>query len=797
VCTSCDNSAEPKCSWKGWSVYNANNKCWQLHASGAHGVQQTKAKRPLTAEQEDLLMESQARNVQGRLVALNHTQRSPPSKKQARSFHKNKRFRQKLASRSVQLPEATDKEEWTVEDIMEALRKHTVDAVGIDPASLEVDPDQLLLLGTTRWVEEKTKRPGFAAVLSTKQILSTPQRLDNKRYIKIACDATFRELFGNWCTVNVGVLTKHWGETVVDTHEEHVHKATTWATTYSPLVYVMASSEAGPAVELGLKAIGEIKIDDSGAKMGPRIRQMHQDWAKQQESARQHQMSVSVCAKDFRHAIEKIKENLPAYLQHRNDDGEKKYYKDILRAIRRSRTHCTTLTEFHHFWHYFFDQLQHEWDEAEAADYLQRTYFFGLPRDIAREQYGVHYPIGEGDVICAAWWGAYCRLQPGSASGTQALEAFHAHEFHSTFVDSEGKPLTHLDIDGYLSGLQGHVLYRGRQSRKTDSTMPDRPAGPDPLSKNSTGLQNVGRSTAKDLWEAHRAHTGVVQEVETPLFGTAHVMPRSLLRKRSLPDQDEEWEPVPIQELITPPDMAKDCVNMATEGNGRQLRELWWKSGILIKQRRGRTGFSLARWAHYRYHRVVVLGNPLSCRYWHSPGCDLRLCSCTPFAICGHCEHEHLADCFATDAGALDVPGNQRRGRPCHMNFATRGVSARVAYHTASQAEDAPAVARGPAVLQPGLLALHRTDNQAVPLLQPARRPNQTTRDGELPPSGAEQRASGPRAPYQERTDATDEVLRNQLLAGREVPHGGKMYFNRFSQAESYRQICALTHRCL
>lgn len=262
ICTSCDKETQPVCSWRGWSVYNAAIQTWQMHASGAHGAKETKGKCAATAEQEEKLMASKARNVQARLVALNSVDMTPPDKKQARSLRTNKRFREKLRQGGKETLPEEHKEEWTVEDVTEALRKHTTHAIDTDPSSLDVDPDKLLLLGVHQLVAERKRKTGFAALLSAKELLATPKQLANLRYIKGPSDATFRELFGSWCTVNMGVLTKHLGETVIDSHEEYIHKATTWATTYPPFVYVMASSEAGPAVELGFKVMGEIKLDE-------------------------------------------------------------------------------------------------------------------------------------------------------------------------------------------------------------------------------------------------------------------------------------------------------------------------------------------------------------------------------------------------------------------------------------------------------------------------------------------------------------------------------------------------------
>eukprot|EP00973_Karenia_brevis_P052539 7298063-Karenia_brevis.AAC.1 len=67
-----------------------------------------------------------------------------------------------------------------------------------------------------------------------------------------------------------------------------------------------------------------------------------------------------------------MKEELPSRLKHQDEAGEKKHLKDILNAVRMTRTGCTTLTEFHLFWHYFFDLLERQWQEPEAAAYLKK-----------------------------------------------------------------------------------------------------------------------------------------------------------------------------------------------------------------------------------------------------------------------------------------------------------------------------------------------------------------------------------------------------------------------------------------
>ena len=106
------------------------------------------------------------------------------------------------------------------------------------------------------------------------------------------------------------------------------------------------------------------------------------------------------------------------------------------------------------FWTCLFNDLTSA-GESDLVEYFRKTYFFHLAVEVARAQYGLTSPIhcAEG-ILWAAWWGAYCRVQPGSASGTQSLEVCHLHAFRDALVDEAGNQLSHLPPGQFFSRMQ-------------------------------------------------------------------------------------------------------------------------------------------------------------------------------------------------------------------------------------------------------------------------------------------------------------------------------------------------------
>ena len=81
------------------------------------------------------------------------------------------------------------------------------------------------------------------AVVSTKELMQVPARLGNPDCIKVAVDATFKDIFGDWKLMPLGVPSKH---LAVSTLDQGIH-GKCWCTHCTPVLYCVTNSDGAEA----------------------------------------------------------------------------------------------------------------------------------------------------------------------------------------------------------------------------------------------------------------------------------------------------------------------------------------------------------------------------------------------------------------------------------------------------------------------------------------------------------------------------------------------------------------------
>ena len=148
------------------------------------------------------------------------------------------------------------------------------------------------------YIDDKGKQQ-WHAVYSTHELLATPQRFVNKTHYKVVADATFREnkaytVFLNDLvdddstedkrvslkTIPFGLFGKEYAKTTEAGCRNSQLKA--WASHFFPVLYVITSCENTHAYETGYRIMAGLKIanTDDAPVMGPRVRQVHGDFAR-------------------------------------------------------------------------------------------------------------------------------------------------------------------------------------------------------------------------------------------------------------------------------------------------------------------------------------------------------------------------------------------------------------------------------------------------------------------------------------------------------------------------------------
>jgi hypothetical protein len=277
-----------------------------------------------------------------------------------------------------------------------------------------------------------------------------------------------------------------------------------WCSHFSPVLFAVSSSECAQAYTMGYQLMAALPTRlRPPATLGSCVRQVHGDWAQSVETARKTVFQQSLRAGDFFHLWKNVQSALRQHLTPGADKLVRESH--IYTALVRSRTYCTTLTEFHLFWSLLFALMEapvaHDgWHERKAAEYLRTTYFFKLSLADTAAQYGMsHLPFSDSGVLCAGWWAAYTRLQPGSACGAQPVEAFHGKIFRPAMVNSKGKQVSHLTPPHFFPTLQRAIAALGRQQVKASAPLIDRPTCENVTVRSGLMLNHLGRSTAVQL----------------------------------------------------------------------------------------------------------------------------------------------------------------------------------------------------------------------------------------------------------------------------------------------------------
>ena len=257
----------------------------------------------MTPDQRGKLLSSKAPQVSGKLLGVNHCGESPPTKLQAQHMLKNESKRRRKSEQATKQPSAVVDRVWTVDDINEALSQMGLLALNTLPDEAK-GLDELVLLEAKVYMDAKGTRQ-YSAVLSSRELLATPQRFDNETYFKVVADASFRELFGKWSTIPFGLLSKDYRQTIIDGHN-----LCAWTSHFKPVLYVLTSSENETAYTMGYRWLSSLPAEPNGDTIGAAVRQAHGDWAPQIEAARRKVLDASVRSGDFRHFWIAVKDGL-------------------------------------------------------------------------------------------------------------------------------------------------------------------------------------------------------------------------------------------------------------------------------------------------------------------------------------------------------------------------------------------------------------------------------------------------------------------------------------------------------
>ena len=491
-CNSCDACQDRK-GWKAICTYNRDEKLIHRKSTpiASHGdFNATRAWNPLTSTAEHALKQFVQANAhfstQDLVKIVEKHQPDRPTDAFLQTWGKNHRVHKGSAK------SRTSSFKW-VESDWRQLERDLGSALDLEEAVNELKIAGLLL-----------EREQTAIIFCNPMLLEeTLHSLTNRVYIKLCGDGTFRLTEEDWVLMTVGVLSKHYSES------EGVEA---FRTAFHPLVFGLANKESQPTYQVLFEALCACAEKFAGVDLRSSCQQYHADMHPGEDLAQRSVFINASRVADWAHVIgacnrpkaskhlalgdERIKifrSGAFATMQNNFTRAGQKLLPLVKRAFFCLRSVPTAMI-FHSIAALLLQTLvSQQPPEEKAAKALQRHYLVKHGRQQAQANFKVEdWPGEQNTFYTAEWWCGLQRIQPGSASGTQAQESWHRWKLKKYLG-------LRSDLSSFSKNLADFTKSRLMDLRGEGSCLPDMPPEPFPdktVLQDSNVLTRQGRSSA-------------------------------------------------------------------------------------------------------------------------------------------------------------------------------------------------------------------------------------------------------------------------------------------------------------
>ena len=633
-CNSCE-VCQRKHGWRGYSWYNSHTQevkraYTPLTAHGDKSVM--KRWTPLTSTAEQALkkfVQEHANFTAQDLVKIveTHQPDNRPSDAWLQTWGHNHRVHR---SDQKSKPSAF---KWREADWQQLKRElGTIDLLDDAPDALKIaaeqhDPDCTVIVFCN------------PALLRT-----TLSLLSNTAYVKLCGDGTFRLTEGDWILLTVGALSKHYA---------NASGLYAFRTEFNPLAFALTNKEAEGSYKFFFKSLVRCAQQFGQMDLVTACLQYHADLHMGEDLAMQAVFTAAdrvadwahvsgVCARPKAKAAASRDERFMAYRAGMFATMKKALSRPgqrllplIERAFHTLRVLPTALL-FHTLTHVLLETLQaQEPSEQAAARSFKRFYINPCDADTAKTRYSVRTWEGHPSPLhLADWWCGLQRVQPGSASGTQAQESWHRHKLKSymglrTSLATFGKTLGNFTSS------------RLKNLRASGDPLPDVPREPFP---DKAVLWDAESLTREGRTSAHQLHRTAAYDVwrDDAASTTFLAMPRTLCRYNG---QKQAWAFTEDADAeAVPPGTAAKLARLLRATETEAVSESLTSLGLGAEPLR-----DLDKILRLLNRYTLVIVGEETAQYWHLQTPEelphvYGLCAfCSTFAVHASCEHMHAA----------------------------------------------------------------------------------------------------------------------------------------------------------
>ena len=266
--------------------------------------------------------------------------------------------------------------------------------------------------------------------------------------------------------------------------------------------------------------------------------------------------------------------------------------------------------------------------------------------------------LAELTLLWGDFWSGLLCSHPGSATGTQTIEAFHSFWQEQLQKKKKQKAKSKKHPTHILPSMQAHYSKEWREHMQQDDA-PARPslwpASADPLFLSGTGLHRLGENSAEEYWDAREKQNVqkiADQDTETDFY---------VMRAR----RTDAEEPAAAN---VSPQVAK-CIEGLIKGAGTELVEALWPAGIIEKSAKGTAKLSVTNLNLLFQCHCVAMRGKLAERYYprlykNADAQDKTLCSCGTFGQRAPCQHVYYVHAHNGEVDLNALPERKKPGRP-------------------------------------------------------------------------------------------------------------------------------------
>lgn len=316
-------------------------------------------------------------------------------------------------------------------------------------------------------------------------------------------------------------------------------------------------------------------------------------------------------------------------------------------------------------------QLTFQWMHTAspaACKYFRETYFEKVPPQNLQRQMRCTCALWEEKSLWfAGFWSGIIGTYPGTASGTQTLESFHA--YWQTLISSQRPgPGQVLPVIEKLYENDWVKKFEWHEKREFATW----PQSPGESLYNSATLRTAGRSTAVDFWrrrEKRLCGQRNFAELWVRTDGAKASVDRSGLTRFWVMRATKVKDTMPANAVVDL-NMAKRIANMIA-AEGKELATALEQAGVVTGAADAKELNLTQLQIHFVEHCAVMEGH-LPDTVWPRARTELqvrwpaRVCACTTFALHADCEHVLFVNALQDDSIAQHmntIPTVRKKGR--------------------------------------------------------------------------------------------------------------------------------------